>query len=152
MIRINQDGSIPEDNPFFENDEALNEIYSYGHRNPQGLIIASNGNIIEHEHGPFGGDEINVIQPGKNYGWPAITYGRDYSGAVISPFTEMEGMEQPIKYWVPSIAPSGMIEYKGEAFPQWKNSLLISALKAKKVTRVDLSRDCLLYTSDAADE
>nr|AAY82662.1 hypothetical protein [uncultured bacterium MedeBAC49C08] len=144
MIRINQDGSIPEDNPFFENDEALNEIYSYGHRNPQGLIIASNGNIIEHEHGPFGGDEINVIQPGKNYGWPAITYGRDYSGAVISPFTEMEGMEQPIKYWVPSIAPSGMIEYKGEAFPQWKNSLLISALKAKKVTRVDLSRDNIL--------
>ena len=144
LIRINKDGSIPEDNPFISNDEALNEIYSYGHRNPQGLIIGSNGNIIEHEHGPFGGDEINVIKPGKNYGWPAITYGRDYSGAIISPFTEMEGMEQPIKYWVPSIAPSGMIEYRGEAFPQWKNSLLISALKAKKVTRVDLSGDNIL--------
>ena len=103
LIRINKDGSIPDDNPFIKDNRALDDIFSYGHRNPQGLIQLNDGQIIEHEHGPFGGDEINIIQSGKNYGWPAITYGRDYSGAIISPFTEMDGMEQPIKYWVPSI-------------------------------------------------
>ena len=166
LIRINKDGSVPGDNPFLNDKRSLDDIFSYGHRNPQGLIQLENGTIIEHEHGPFGGDEINIIQSGKNYGWPAITYGRDYSGAIISPFTEMDGMEQPIKYWVPSIAPSGMIFYTGDAFPEWKNSLLISALKAKKVSKISYDKKispsednlfqelnyrfrniCLLYTS-----
>ena len=140
LIRINKDGSVPGDNPFLNDKRSLDDIFSYGHRNPQGLIQLENGTIIEHEHGPFGGDEINIIQSGKNYGWPAITYGRDYSGAIISPFTEMDGMEQPIKYWVPSIAPSGMIFYTGDAFPEWKNSLLISALKAKKVSKISYDK------------
>ena len=139
LIRINKDGSIPDDNPFIKDNRALDDIFSYGHRNPQGLIQLNDGQIIEHEHGPFGGDEINIIQSGKNYGWPAITYGRDYSGAIISPFTEMDGMEQPIKYWVPSIAPSGMIYYTGDNFPEWKNSLMISSLKAKKVSKISFN-------------
>ena len=86
LIRINKDGSIPDDNPFIEDNRALDDIFSYGHRNPQGLIQLNDGQIIEHEHGPFGGDEINIIQSGKNYGWPAITYGRVYSGSILSTF------------------------------------------------------------------
>ena len=111
IIRINRDGSIPQDNPFISDPNALSDIYSYGHRNMQGLVVTSSGLIFEHEHGPKGGDELNIIKPSLNYGWPAITYGIDYSGAVISPFTEKEGMEQPLFYWIPSIAPSDMIFY-----------------------------------------
>ena len=103
-MRLNLDGSVPEDNPFVGIDGALPEIYSYGHRNMQGLLVLSDGAIIEHEHGPRGGDELNIVEPGKNYGWPAICYCIDYSGAQITPFTEKEGMEQPLKYWRPSIA------------------------------------------------
>jgi glucose/arabinose dehydrogenase len=116
IIRINKDGSIPADNPFTNLMGALPEIYSYGHRNMQGLIVTSSGEIYEHEHGPKGGDEINLINPGLNYGWPAITYGIDYSGAVISPFTEKEGMEQPLLQWTPSIAPSDMIYYENDLY------------------------------------
>ena len=138
IIRINKDGTIPADNPFVNDEMALSDIYSYGHRNMQGLLVSDEGIIYEHEHGPRGGDELNIIEPGKNYGWPAITYGIDYSGAKISPFTEMDGMEQPLKYWSPSIAPSGMVLYTGDAFPAWKNSFLVSALVTKDVKRVYL--------------
>jgi glucose/arabinose dehydrogenase len=138
MIRINDDGSIPNDNPFLSTPGALPEIWSYGHRNPQGLVIASDGTVFENEHGPMGGDELNIVQPGKNYGWPAITYGVDYSGAIISPFTEQAGMEQPIKYWVPSIAPSGMLLYRGDMFPEWQGDLFISALVPGDVRRLHM--------------
>ena len=138
IIRINTDGSIPEDNPFVTTPDALPEIWSYGHRNLQGLVIADDGTVYEHEHGPQGGDEINIILPGKNYGWPAITYGVDYSGAMISPFTEHPGMDQPFKYWDPSIAPSGMTLYRGEMFPEWQGNLFISALVPGDVRRIEI--------------
>jgi len=139
ILRLNDDGSVPEDNPFLSVPEALPEIWSYGHRNPQGLVVSPSGVVYAHEHGPKGGDELNIIQPGQNYGWPAITYGVDYSGAIISPFTEHPDMEQPIKYWVPSIAPSGMILYGGAMFPQWRGDLFISALVPGDVRRLVLS-------------
>lgn len=136
IIRINKDGAIPADNPFTNLMGALPEIYSFGHRNMQGLIVTSYGDIYEHEHGPKGGDEINLIRPGLNYGWPAITYGIDYSGAVISPFTEKEGMEQPLLHWTPSIAPSDMIYYENDLYPELTNSFLITALVSKDVKKV----------------
>ena len=138
IIRIKDDGEIPSDNPFFGTSN-LEDIYSYGHRNMQGLVVLKDGRIIEHEHGPRGGDEINLIKPGNNYGWPAITYGIDYSGALISPFKKMDGMEQPLFYWTPSIAPSGMMFYEGDKFPKWKNSLFISALVPGDVRRIEFS-------------
>ncbi|MFL2780224.1 MAG: PQQ-dependent sugar dehydrogenase [Gammaproteobacteria bacterium] len=140
IIRIKDNGDIPSDNPFFYT-LGLKDIFSYGHRNMQGLVVLSDGTIVEHEHGPRGGDEINFIRPGKNYGWPAITYGIDYSGALISPFKKMEGMEQPIHYWTPSIAPSGMMFYEGDKFPLWKNSFFISALVPGDVRRIKISKD-----------
>ena len=136
IIRLNKDGSVPSDNPFVDIPNALPEIFSYGHRNMQGLVVMEDGRIFEHEHGPRGGDEFNLIEPGKNYGWPAITYGIDYSGAVISPFTKMDGMEQPLKYWVPSIAPSDMIYYDGDLYPELKNSFLVTALKSRDVKKI----------------
>jgi glucose/arabinose dehydrogenase len=141
IIRINKDGSIPSDNPFTNLMGALPEIYSFGHRNMQGLIVTSYGDIYEHEHGPKGGDEINLIRPGLNYGWPAITYGIDYSGAVISPFTEKEGMEQPLLHWTPSIAPSDMIYYENDLYPELTNSFLITALVSKDVKKVVFDND-----------
>ena len=138
VIRINTDGSIPSDNPYTGQDGALPEIYSYGHRNLQGIVVA-NGFIYENEHGPMGGDELNIVEPAKNYGWPAITYGKDYSGAMISPFTQKEGMEQPVKYWVPSIAPSGMTFYDKDLFSNWKGNLFISALVPGDVRRLVIS-------------
>ncbi len=139
VLRINDDGSVPSDNPFVDTRGALPEIYSYGHRNLQGLATSADGTIIyQHEHGPKGGDELNILAPGNNYGWPAITYGIDYSGAVISPFTERKGMQQPIKYWVPSIAPSAMALYRGQLFPQWTGSLFITALVPGDVRRLSL--------------
>ena len=141
IIRINTDGSIPSDNPFINIMGALPEIYSYGHRNMQGLVVTSKGDIYEHEHGPKGGDEINLIKPSLNYGWPAITYGVDYSGAVISPFTEKEGMEQPLLHWTPSIAPSDMIYYKNDFYPELTNSFLVTALVSKDVKKVVSDND-----------
>ena len=136
IIRINKDGSIPLDNPFLDTKNALPEIYSYGHRNMQGLVVTSSGDVYEHEHGPRGGDEMNLIEPTLNYGWPAITYGIDYSGAVISPFTEKEGMEQPLLHWTPSIAPSDMIYYEGDIYPELKDTFLVTALVSKDVKKV----------------
>ena len=138
ILRLNTDGSIPEDNPFITTPGALPEIWSYGHRNLQGLVITEDGTVYEHEHGPQGGDEINVILPGKNYGWPAITYGIDYSGAMISPFTEQPGMEQPFHYWDPSIAPSGMTLYTGAMFPHWQGNLFIAGLVPGDVRRIEI--------------
>jgi len=136
LIRINKDGTAPADNPFVDREHALPEIWTWGHRNPQGLLVSADGTVWLHEHGPRGGDELNRIEPGKNYGWPAITHGVDYSGAYVSPFTEAEGMEQPVAYWTPSIAPSGFCEYQGDLFPQWQGNLFVAALAEKSVRRL----------------
>ncbi len=136
IIRINKDGSIPGNNPFINVKDALPEIYSYGHRNMQGILVTKSGKVYEHEHGPKGGDELNLIEPSLNYGWPAITYGIDYSGAVISPFTEKDGMEQPLLYWTPSIAPSDILFYENDYYPELKNSFLVTALVTKDVKKI----------------
>lgn len=141
VLRINTDGTVPDDNPFVGRGDAHSEILSYGHRNPQGIVVSKDGTIWVHEHGPRGGDELNRIVAGKNYGWPAITYGVDYSGAYVSPFDKAEGMEQPVTYWVPSIAPAGMAEYQGDAFPQWRGNLLVASLVEKSVRRLIINGD-----------
>jgi glucose/arabinose dehydrogenase len=139
VIRLNPDGSVPEDNPFVGTAGARPEIFSYGHRNPQGLAIhPQTGVPWLNEHGARGGDEVNVVRPGVNYGWPVITYGIDYSGAPIGEGTHKEGMAQPIHYWVPSIAPAGMAFYHGAAFPEWRGDLFVGALKAELLVRLEL--------------
>jgi glucose/arabinose dehydrogenase len=138
IVRLSRDGSAPEDNPFVGQADAMPELYSIGHRNVQGILVDDAGRVFSHEHGPRGGDEINLIEAGKNYGWPKITYGIDYNGSQISPYTELPGLEQPLVYWDPSIAPSGMTLYQGELFPEWQGSLLVSALAGKEVRRVEL--------------
>ncbi|MFU8896106.1 MAG: PQQ-dependent sugar dehydrogenase [Gammaproteobacteria bacterium] len=139
IVRINRDGSVPADNPFVGRDDALPEIYSYGHRNVQGLVFDADNDILwAHEHGPRGGDEVNLVQPGQNYGWPVATFGVDYSGARITPYTSRPGMEDPRVDWTPSIAPSGMTIYRGEQFPQWQGDLFVTALVAREVRRVML--------------
>ncbi|MFO7705153.1 MAG: PQQ-dependent sugar dehydrogenase [Halopseudomonas sp.] len=139
IVRLNRDGSVPEDNPYVGQDGALPELYSIGHRNVQGLIYDAQGQrVLAHEHGPRGGDEINLVQPGTNYGWPKITYGVDYSGAVISPHTELPGLEQPLLEWTPSIAPAGFALYRGALFPEWDGSLMVAALAGMEVRRVVL--------------
>jgi aldose sugar dehydrogenase len=140
LIRIAPDGSVPADNPFAGRGDAKPEIWSYGHRNEQGLAInPASGDLWEIEHGPRGGDEVNIIGKGKNYGWPVIGYGIDYSGAKIHESTAREGMEQPIKYWVPSIAPSGMAFYTAKLFPKWTGSLFTGALAGKMLVRLSLN-------------
>lgn len=141
VIRLNDDGSIPSDNPFVDTPNAEPEVFTYGHRNPQGLIVTSDGRILEHEHGPRGGDEINLLQAGAHYGWPSITYGINYSGEIISPFSERAGMEQSIIHYVPSIAPSGFTMYEGELFPEWQGDLFIGGLVSKHVRRIDIDDD-----------
>ncbi|MBL37991.1 MAG: glucose dehydrogenase [Xanthomonadales bacterium] len=139
IVRINTDGSVPEDNPFVDIENALPEIYSYGHRNIQGLLHdAETGMIWQHEHGPRGGDEINLIRAGENYGWPVATHGIDYSGAIVSPYETRPGMVDPLLVWTPSIAPSGMTLYRGGLFPQWTGDLFISALAGRHLRRVEL--------------
>ena len=140
MIRIAPDGSAPSDNPFVGRDGAKPEIWSYGHRNEQGLAInPATGELWEIEHGPRGGDEVNIIGKGKNYGWPVIGFGIDYSGAKIHDATAKDGMEQPVKYWVPSIAPSGMAFYTAKLFPKWNGSLFTGALAGKMLVRLSLN-------------
>jgi len=130
---------VPPDNPFVGRSGAKPEIWSYGHRNPQGLAInPASGKLWEHEHGPRGGDEINIPQAGRNYGWPVIGYGVDYSGEKIHASTHQAGMEQPIKYWVPSIAPSGMAFLAGDRFPGWRGNLFVGALAGKALVRLEL--------------
>jgi aldose sugar dehydrogenase len=139
IVRLTLEGEPAADNPFIAVTGALPEIWSYGHRNVQGIAYdPSSGRIWTNEHGPRGGDEVNIMCAGGNYGWPVITYGQDYSGAIISPFTEREGMLQPLTYWVPSIAPSGMAFYSGALFPAWQGDLLVSALAGSQLRRVDL--------------
>src|SRR3954451_10333707 len=140
VIRIAPDGSAPPDNPFVGRADARPEIWSYGHRNEQGLAInPANGEVWEIEHGPRGGDEVNIIGKGKNYGWPVIGFGIDYSGAKIHESTAKEGMEQPVKYWVPSIAPSGMLFYTGKLFPKWSGSVFTGALAGTMLVRLQLN-------------
>jgi len=141
ILRLHDDGRVPTDNPFVSQEGARPEIWSYGNRNPQGLVYDRQTETLwAHEHGPKGGDELNKIEKGKNYGWPAITYGINYDGNPISNITEKEGMEQPVTYWVPSIAPCGMALVTGDKFPGWKNNLLIGALSFQHVARVELDK------------
>ncbi len=142
VIRINRDGSIPRDNPFVGRKGYRPEIWSYGHRNPQGAALnPRTGKLWTVEHGARGGDEVNIPEAGKNYGWPVIAYGRHYSGAKIGVGTHKAGMEQPIYYWDPSIAPSGMAFYTGDKFPAWKGNLLVGALAYRLVARLTLDGD-----------
>lgn len=142
-IRINTDGSIPGDNPFVGVAGALPEIWSYGHRNPQALV-RNNNTVYMHEHGAQGGDELNIIEPGNNYGWPAITYSMDYTGAIISPYQEKEGMEQPLLFWTPSIAPAGMAVYNGDAFPGWRDNLFVAALAEQSIRRLTIKNGAVV--------
>ncbi len=139
IVRVAPDGSVPRDNPFVGRNDAKPEIWSYGHRNSQGAAIhPATGKLWMHEHGPQGGDEINIPEKGKNYGWPVIGYGVNYGGAKIHEATSKPGMEQPIKQWTPVIAPSGMAFYQGELFPAWKGNLLIGGLATQVVVRLTL--------------
>ena len=139
IYRLHDDGRIPTDNPFVNVPNAKTAIYSYGLRNPQGMIKnPETGTIWEHEHGPQGGDEINIIQKGKNYGWPVISYGINYNGTILTDLTEKEGMEQPLFYWIPSIAPSGMAFVTSNKYPDWKGNLLVGALKFQYLERMVL--------------
>lgn len=140
VIRLDADGSVPADNPFVGRADARPEIYSYGHRNIQGATLdPSTGRLWTHEHGPQGGDEINLPEPGVNYGWPVITYGVNYvTGTSIGEGTAKPGMAQPLYYWVPSIAPSGMSFYDGDAFPGWRGDLFVGSLKFRLLVRLEL--------------
>ena len=139
IVRLNEDGSVPQDNPFVGQASVRPEIYTWGHRNEQGLTFdVQSGRLYETEHGPRGGDELNIIVARKNYGWPVITYGMDYSGAYVSPYTQRPGLEQPVIYWTPSIAPSGLAIYRGDKFPAWQGDLFVGALAFKHLRRVHL--------------
>ncbi|HEY0895056.1 MAG TPA: PQQ-dependent sugar dehydrogenase, partial [Sphingobacteriaceae bacterium] len=137
--RIYDDGRIPKDNPFAGREGARASIWSFGHRNPQGMAYdAANDRIWAHEHGPKGGDELNLIEKGKNYGWPVTTYGIDYNGDIISKLKEKEGIMKPVHYWVPSIGPCGMALVTSDRYRGWKGSLLIGALALTHVSQVTL--------------
>jgi len=140
VVRIHPDGSVPEGNPFVGRDGALPEIWSYGHRNIQGgALHPETGEVWFHEHGPRGGDEINIPEAGKNYGWPLVTYGVEYSGAPVNEGeSEAEGIEDPIYYWTPSIGPSGMAFYTADAFPEWQGDLFVGGLAIPKLVRLEL--------------
>jgi glucose/arabinose dehydrogenase len=140
IVRIKPDGSVPPDNPFVGRAGAKPEIWSYGHRNSQGATLhPQSGKLWEHEHGARGGDEINIPLAGKNYGWPVITWGIDYNGSKIGIGTRKAGMEQPVKYWVPSIAPSGMAFYTGDLFAGWRGNLFVGALAGQALVRLEVS-------------
>lgn len=136
--RVNDDGSIPKDNPFVGKGKAIETIYAYGIRNPQGMFMDQEGVLWEHEHGPRGGDELNVIKAGANYGWPVITYGINYDGKPISQISKKPGMEQPVTYWLPSIAPSGLTMVTGNKYPAWKGNMMVGSLRFNYVDRVVL--------------
>jgi aldose sugar dehydrogenase len=137
VVRLNEDGTVPADNPFVRRWRARPEIYTYGHRNIQGIALNPlTGEVWIHEHGPKGGDEVNILHAGANYGWPMISYGIDYSGQVVSEKTATPGMEQPVVYWTPSIAPSGMAFYSGARIPQWRGDLFVGALAGHHLRRL----------------
>ncbi len=140
--RLYDDGSIPEDNPFVDQPDAIKSIYSFGHRNPQGLSKhPETGQLWAHEHGPRGGDELNIIQRGANYGWPVISYGINYDGTTFTAKTEQAGMLNPVTYWVPSIAPCGMSFVNSDRYPQWKGHLLVGSLRFEYVNLCELNGD-----------
>lgn len=143
VARINSDGSIPKDNPFLGEATVLPETFSYGHRDPEGIAInPATGELWLDEHGPLGGDEINIIRAGKNYGWPNVSYGRQYSGVPVAKgASAKEGTEQPAYYWYPDIGPSGMMFYTGDLFPEWKGNLFVGALYGKFLIRLVLDGD-----------
>ena len=144
VYRLNLDGSIPIDNPFVGQENAKEAVYSFGHRNPQGMTIhPETGAIWTHEHGPRGGDEINIIQAGNNYGWPEITYGINYSGTRITNKTRLQGMEQPYYYWVPSIAPSGMA-FGSNAYPDWEGNLFVGSLRFEYLERLVIKNNVVV--------
>lgn len=147
VIRLHDDGRVPEDNPFVGRKDALPEIYTYGNRNVQGAALNPwTGELWAHEHGPQGGDEINILKAGVNYGWPVITYGANYgTGTAIGEGTEKPGMAQPLYYWVPSIAPSGMAFYDGDAFPQWQGDLFVGSLKFRLLARLELDGERVVH-------
>ena len=136
VIRINRDGTVPPDNPFINDRSAKPEIWSYGHRNPQGMAFDAQGRLWAVEHGAKGGDEVNLIQRGRNYGWPVISYGTHYSGRKIGEGSARDGMEQPRHYWDPSIAPSGLMVYSGRLWPQWRGHIFIGSLKFDYISRL----------------
>lgn len=137
LLRIQADGSVPPDNPFVQRADARPEIWSLGHRNPQGLVVVG-GVLYEHEHGSRGGDELNRITPGANYGWPVTTGGVDYTYARITPYRSLPGIEPPLLEWTPSVAPAGLAWYDGKLFPAWRGSLLVATLKERSVRRVPM--------------
>ena len=147
VIRIWPTGGIPDDNPFVGGPESGQALFSYGHRNPQGLVMnPANGELWMHEHGPRGGDELNRVKAGENYGWPVISYGREYwSWVRVGEGTHKPGLAQPVHYWVPSIAPSGMTFYSGKLFSNWKDNLLIGSLKFKTLVRLELGNDRVVH-------
>jgi glucose/arabinose dehydrogenase len=144
VVRINKDGSIPKDNPFLDQPTVLPETYSYGHRDPEGAAInPTTGKLWVIEHGPLGGDKISIIKPGGNYGWPNVSYGRRYNGDLLAGTgaTQKPGVEQPVYFWYPDIAPCGMIFYTGDMFPEWKGNILIGGMAAKSLIRLVLDGD-----------
>ncbi len=146
IVRLTAEGQPAPGNPFVGRADAAAEIWSYGHRNPQGAALhPQTGRLWIHEHGPKGGDEINVPQAGRNYGWPAITYGRGYDGRSIGTGTRQDGMKQPAYYWVPSIAPSGMAFYTAERFPQWQGNLFVGSLKFGLLVRLQLDGEKVVH-------
>ena len=152
VYRINDDGTIPDDNPFIDVPNAKKAIYSYGHRNPQEIFKhPKTGKIWTNEHGPRGGDEINIVEKGKNYGWPKITYGKNYSGTTITKNKSLPGMEQPLYYWLPSIAPSSFEYISSEMYPDWKGSLLAGALVFKYIERIGIKNNKVVSRSKIAE-
>jgi len=139
IIRINKDGSVPADNPYADGSQGNAKVWSYGHRSPQGLVLDdTTGIVYMHEHGAQGGDELNAVLPARNYGWPAVTKGINYSGAYVSPLQSAPGIVEPLTYWVPSIAPSGLAIYDGAAFPHWQGDLFVGALVDQEVRHIKL--------------
>jgi glucose/arabinose dehydrogenase len=152
IYRLHDDGNIPEDNPFVDKSGAKKAIFSYGHRNPQGLALhPKTGKLWEHEHGPRGGDEINVVEKGKNYGWPVITYGINYIGTKITDETSRQGMEQPIYQWTPSIAPCGMTFVSSDKYPNWKGNLLVGSLAFQYLERLEIKNNQVVYREKLLD-
>ena len=142
IIRIYGDGRVPADNPFVNESGAKPEIYAYGNRNPQGMARhPETGEIWTHEHGPMGGDEINIVKPGLNYGWPEVSYGTNYDGSIISESPVKEGVTDPLHYWVPSIAPCGMTFVTSDLFAPWKGNLLVGSLKFRYLARLELNEN-----------
>lgn len=152
IYRIHDDGSIPKDNPFLNRKGAKTAIFSYGHRNPQGMVKhPTTGKIWVHEHGPRGGDELNIVKKGKNYGWPVITYGINYSGTKITDETSRPNMEQPLYYWVPSIAPSGLEIISSDKYPGWKGNVLAGSLAFQYLERLVVENDKVVYREKLLD-